>query len=80
MKTIKLFVGICTLIATCACGNTKAESQHPVQATEITNDTIKEEGTVFYDMTLEEALEKAKAEKKYVLINLNSIPCAPFLL
>lgn len=77
MKTIRLFVGICTLIATCACGNTKSESQYPTQTTEVTNDTIKEEGTVFYDITLEEALEKAKAEKKYVLINFHTRTCAP---
>ena len=77
MKTIKLFAGICTLVAFCACGNTRAESQHPTQATENAIDTVKEQGTVFYDITLEQALEKAKAESKYVLINFHTKTCAP---
>lgn len=34
-------------------------------------------GTIFCDITLEEALEKAKAEGKYVLINFHTATCAP---
>lgn len=34
-------------------------------------------GTRFFDITLEEALEKAKAEGKYVLINFHTATCAP---
>ena len=60
MKTIKLFAGICAIAAICACGNAKPESQ----ATAIENaiEEVKEQGTVFYDITLDEALAKAKAE------------------
>ena len=77
MKTIKLLVGICALAAMSACGNTKADSQNQTQATEATVEATKEQGTVFYDITLEEALKKAKAEGKYVLIDFHTTTCAP---
>ena len=65
MKNIKLFAGIMAFAAICACGNTKTEPQ--AQTAENTIEEVKEQGTVFYDITLEEALEKAKAEGKHVL-------------
>ena len=34
-------------------------------------------GTRFFDITLEEALEKARAEGKYVFINFHTATCAP---
>ena len=77
MKTIKLLVGICALAAMSACGNTKADSQNPTQAAETTVEATKEQGTVFYDITLEEALKKAKAEGKYVLIDFHTTTCVP---
>ena len=77
MKTIKLLVGICALAAMSACGNTKADSQNPTQAAETTVEATKEQGTVFYDITLEEALKKAKAEGKYVLIDFHATTCVP---
>lgn len=39
--------------------------------------TAKEQGAVFLDITLEKALEKAKAESKYVLINFHTKTCGP---
>ena len=77
MKTIKLLVGICALAAMSACGNTKSDSQNPTQAAETTVEATKEQGTVFYDITLEEALKKAKAEGKYVLIDFHTTTCVP---
>lgn len=77
MKTIKLLVCICALAAMSACGNTKADSQNPTQAAETTVEATKEQGTVFYDITLEEALKKAKAEGKYVLIDFHATTCVP---
>ena len=75
MKTIKLFAGICAIAAICACGNAKQEAQ--AQATENAIEEVKEQGTVFYDITLEEALAKAKAEGKHVLINFHTSTCVP---
>ena len=77
MKTIKLFVGFLAFAAICACGNTKTNSQAPAQAAEETIVVTKEQGTVFYDITLEEALAKAKADGKYVLINFHTSTCVP---
>ena len=75
MKTIKLFAGIMAFAAICACGNTKTEVQTLAAKNAI--EEVKEQGTVFYDITLEEALAKAKAEGKYVLINFHTSTCAP---
>ena len=75
MKNIKLFAGIIAFAAICACGNTKTEPQ--AQTAENTIEEVKEQGTVFYDITLEEALEKAKAEGKHVLINFHTSTCVP---
>ena len=61
--------------AICACGNTKTEAQTLAAKNAI--EEVKEQGTVFYDITLEEALAKAKAEGKYVLINFHTSTCAP---
>ena len=78
MKTIKLFAGILAFTAICACGNTKQESQNPAQATtETAVEETKTEGVVFYDLTIEEALEKAKAEGKYVMVDFYTSTCAP---
>lgn len=55
-----------------ACGNAK-----PYQQTTGTDKIAEDQGTVFFDMTLEEALEKAKSEDKYVLINFHTKTCGP---
>ena len=78
MKITKSFAGnlcLCLfiLIATCACSNTPKTTKEAESTTEIT----KEEGTIFFDITLNEALEKARLENKYVLINFHSTYCAP---
>lgn len=78
MKTTKSFAGILCLclfilIATCACSNTPKTTKEA----ESTTETTKEEGTIFFDITLNEALEKARLENKYVLINFHSTYCAP---
>lgn len=78
MKITKPFAGnlcLCLfiLIATCACSNTPKTTKEA----ESTTETTKEEGTIFYDITLDEALEKARLENKYVLINFHSTYCAP---
>ncbi|MBQ2126734.1 MAG: hypothetical protein II198_03655, partial [Bacteroidaceae bacterium] len=59
------------LVAICACGNRKQDSQNPTPATEKAVEVVKEQKTVFYDMTLDEALEKAGAEGKYVFIDFH---------
>ena len=63
------------LMTICACGNTKPKPQ--AQPAEAAIETTKEQGTVFYDINLEEAMKKAKAEGKYVLINFHTSTCVP---
>ena len=76
MKTIKLFAGIMAFAAICACGNTKPEVQ--AQAAENTKEEVtKEQGTVFHDITLAEAMNKAKAEGKYILVDFHTSTCVP---
>ncbi len=77
MKTVRLFAGIFLLVAICACGNRKQDSQNPTLATEKAVEVVKEQKTVFYDMTLDEALEKAGAEGKYVFIDFHIDGCGP---
>lgn len=87
MKTKK---SICTLLimAMCSCSGNVAKEKpdiiHTVQKVEESTDTAEdvsapaqESGVIFYDMTLKEALEKAKNEGKYVLIDCNSKNCSP---
>ena len=61
--------------AICACGNTKPEVQ--AQAAENTKEELNEQGTVFHDITLAEAMNKAKAEGKYVLVDFHTSTCVP---
>ena len=75
MKTVKLFAGIMAFAAICACGNTKPGTES--QAVENAIEEVKEQGTVFYEMTLEEAMAKAKAEGKHVLVDFHTSTCAP---
>lgn len=86
MKTAKT-IGTLLIIAMCSCSNnatadkqdttqtdvTIQETQPAVEAKAITS----EPGVVFYDLTLDEALEKAKIEGKYVLIDCNTKTCGP---
>ena len=75
MKNIKLFAGIMAIAAICACGNTKTEAKAQTAGNAI--EEVKEQGTIFYDITLKEALAKAKADGKYVLINFHTSTCVP---
>ena len=77
MKSIRLFAAHLCLLAICACGNTQPVPQETAQTVETTIETVKEQGTVFYDITLEQALEKAKSEGKYVFINFHTKTCRP---
>lgn len=88
MKTAK---SICTLliIAMCSCSNSTApdKEQHDQGITQtetkapepvIEYKTLTQEpGVVFYDMSLKDALLKAKNEGKYVLIDCNTKTCGP---
>ena len=79
MKRVKIFI-CCFIVAICACGNTKSNPQDITKtketATATSEDTI-EKGTVFFDITLEQALERAKTEKKLVLVNFHTKTCGP---
>ena len=77
MKTIKLLASTLAFMAIYACGNTKPNTQNQAQTAETRIEEIKEQGTIFYDITLEEALAKAKNEDKYVLINFHTSTCGP---
>ena len=79
MKTIKLFAGIFAVAAFCACGNSKPAPQEQTQTAEAekTIEVTKEQGIVFYDISIEKAMEKAKAENKYVFIDFHTKTCAP---
>ena len=78
MRTIRLFVGsFIALMTICSCGNTKPETQEAAPVVEDTVEVVKEQGTVFLDITLEEALEKAKADGKLVFINFHTKTCGP---
>ena len=64
-------------MAICACGNTRPNTTEATETVVETNNTVKELGTVFFDITLEQALERANAENKYVLINFHTKTCGP---
>ena len=79
MNTMK---NICLLLvlAICACGNIGASSSKTVVSDDVVvevKEDIKEKGTVFFDITLEQAFEKAKTEEKFVLINFYTSSCGP---
>lgn len=80
---------ICTLLimAMCSCANTtgtvkeqQVESpkvETPVAQTDDAKTLTQAPGTVFYDLTLEKALEKAKNDGKYVLLDCHTKTCGP---
>ena len=86
MKTLK---SICTLliVAMCSClNNAGSEKQNTAQNEVKVEEHVQtiqakrlteEPGVVFYDITLEKALEKAKLEGKYVLIDCHTKTCGP---
>ena len=78
---MKRVILICCFIgAICACGNAKSNPQDTTKATDTNievKEVVEEQGTVFYDITLEQALEKAKADSKLVLVNFHTKTCGP---
>ena len=64
-------------MAISACGNTKANPKDTEQTADVAIETIEKQGTVFFDLTFEKALEKAKAENKFVLVNFHTKTCGP---
>lgn len=79
MKRMNFLIG-CFIIAICACGNTKPGHTDTAKATDTPTEastTVNTQGTVFFDITFEQALEKAKAENKFVLINFHTKTCGP---
>ena len=79
MKTIKS-IFLLLILAICSCGNTKSLSKDTAGAVDVTVEATKDavaQGTVFYDITPEEAFEKAAAEGKFVLIDFYMQTCAP---
>ena len=85
MKAIRT---ICTLmiVAMCSCSGPVSEKQDTKQSevkAQEQNQAIdakaitSEPGIIFYDLTLERALEKAKSEGKYVFIDCKSKSCGP---
>lgn len=90
MKIMKFFIGTLAFMAFCACGNAKpasqassacgdvvVESRDSVPVATGVAEEVEEQGVVFFDLTLEQALEKAKAENKYVLVNFHTMTCGP---
>lgn len=71
------FCRLAALAAICACSSAKPVSQDSEQVVKDTIEEVKKKGTVFYNITYDEALAKAKAENKYVLINFHTQTCAP---
>lgn len=84
MKIFKTTLGLCSFLALCACTNStttqnSAESTQQKQSVikEETTDKEEAEGVKFLDITLEQALEKAKSEGKTVFIDFYLKTCAP---
>lgn len=75
------FMSMILAMTLCSCSNTKTKDATEVSAkvevkTESASDNVQTE-TKFYAITLSEALDKAEAEKKYVLIDCHTKTCGP---
>ena len=79
MKRATIY-GSALLLLLCACGNVtnNAKNSEKVQTEQRTEvDEKKSEGTEFFNISLEEALAKAKSEGKLVLIDCHTKSCGP---
>ena len=78
MKTVKN-ISLLFVLAICACCGIKPskDSAEATKAAMEVNSEVEKQGTVFLDLTMEQALEKAKAEGKYVLVNFHTKTCVP---
>lgn len=70
------FIFIVAIQALCSCGEKQTEKQI-LSYKKNTTATNKSAGTVFYDISLDEALEKAAKENKLVFIDCSTTTCAP---
>ena len=82
---MRVMKNICLLLmlGLCACGSTNSSSSKSgggEGADVAVEDNVVEQkqlGTVFFDVTPEEAFEKAKVEGKYVLVDFYTKTCGP---
>lgn len=79
MKRATIY-GSALLLLLCTCGNVanNTKNSEEVQTEQRTEaEEKKPEGTEFFNISLEEALAKAKAENKLVLIDCHTKTCGP---
>lgn len=79
MKRATIY-GSALLLLLCTCGNVanNTKDSEEVQTEQRTEaEEKKPEGTEFFNISLEEALAKAKAESKLVLIDCHTKTCGP---
>lgn len=76
MERARIYVSA-LLLPLCACGNVtnNAKNSEKVQTEQRTE--VDEKGTQFFNISLEEALAKAKSEGKLVLIDCHTKSCGP---
>ena len=79
MKRATIY-GSALLLLLCTCGNVanNTKNSEEVQTEQRTEaEEKKPEGTVFFNISLEEALAKATEEDKYVLVDCHTKTCGP---
>ncbi len=79
MKRATIY-GSALLLLLCTCGNVanNTKNSEEVQTEQRTEaEEKKPEGTVFFNISLEEALAKANEEDKYVLVDCHTKTCGP---
>lgn len=79
MKRVIIY-GSALLVLLCTCGNVadRTKNDEKVQAEQrVEAEEKKPEGTVFFNISLEEALAKANEEGKYVLVDCHTKTCGP---
>lgn len=82
---MRVMKNICLLLIVimCACGKTNSYATKSIVSGDVDivveDSTVEQEaiGTVFFDITPDEAFKKAKAEGKYVLICFSTETCGP---
>lgn len=81
IKTILYIFSIVTICCSCTVTTNPENNQSNViqEQDTIVQDVVEEikSGVVFFDITFEQALKKAKDEGKYVFINFHTKNCSP---
>lgn len=82
MRTIKRRVATALFVALaiCSCSGEKKQSEPAVQESKseiVEQKTEENKGTNFQNITLQEAIEKAKSESKLVFIECHTSSCGP---